>query len=260
MKKTRPTNPANAGTKGTKLAAPSAQPGETKSKEIGAERRKVRGLSKAHVLDRFPQASRPSKMTEEFACCSVWWWRRLPAMVTQYEERMKVKGALPRLEPQAGAAEDCLAMLFRDLSKSKTPQFERMVKDLFDREVELRINGGAKWQPIPHVGNFYQPPSDFVRIRIEMEIPANSSDEYAAERFLRKYHKAQADAGIPRVKLNRSNAFRSIYTKKNGENGWARRFHVIELLDRWAWGLETDNNKLAQVRKLFRERGLVKGW
>ncbi len=261
MTKTRPTNPAKAGTKGTKLAAPapSAQPGETKSKEIGAERRKVRGLSKAHVLDRFPPATRPRDVDEAFARRWVWWWRQLPEMVAQLDARLKAKGALPLLGSQVGAAEDALAMLFSGLSKSKTSQFEWFIKDLFDRELEHRINGGAEWQRLPKLGIFYQPTSDFIRIRVEMELPANLSDKDSSAKFLRKYRKAQADAGIPRVSLKRSNAFRSIQTPKSG-SGWARRFQVIELLDRRAWGWATDNDKLAQVRKLFRERKLVEGW
>lgn len=218
-----------------------------------APRRKVRGLSSASVLKRFTPNSRPRRIDEDFARRWVWWWRKLPDMVAQYEARAKAGGG----SFQSTRREDAVAHFFRAYSQHVS--FERFIDHLFDAELEHRINGGADWQHLPEKLLLPCPPSEYAEVKVAITLAANLSDKDASAKILQAYRKAQDAAGIRRVKLNRSNSIRSLRTDKSG-CGWTRRFNVLELLDRWAWGWEPGTDELSQVRRLFRKRGLVRGW
>jgi len=216
-----------------------------KERKATIHKRPVVGLSQKKILARFTVESRPQKLDEKFARQWVWWWRSLPAMLARLDVRLNEgNGTIEIRHP-----EEYWAIFFRTYSEHVS--FQTFLDKIFDAELEERINPGEKWHYLPRKIPIIAAPAEYADIKVSVTLPANLSDKEASAEFLSAYRKAQDDAGIPRVKLNRSNACR---------NDWSRAFNVLELLDCWSWGWETDNDKLAQVRLLFRQRGLKPGW
>lgn len=215
-----------------------------KSKTI-IHKRPVVGLSQDKILARFTVESRPQKLDEKFARRWVWWWRSLPDVLARLAARAEAEGG----HTDARSNEEIFATFFRAYSEHVS--FQTFMDRIFDAELEERINPGEKWHYLPRKIPIIAAPAEYADIKVSVTLPANLSDKEASAEFLSAYRKAQDEAGIPRLKLNRSNAYRS---------NWASHFNVLETLDRKAWGWDVDNDTVAPVRKLFRDRGLRPGW